>query len=72
MVYLKLAMSIKQIHEAYLLRSLGSMARAWQSDESLDVESMTNHLEKICELIDGNIEYKEFLVKTGIKDSVDS
>lgn len=58
----------EEIYSADILRSLTSIGDAWESDEDLDIETMTLHLEEMIEVVKGVSDYREFIKKAGLKD----
>ena len=60
---------MNEILTAQALRCLMSICDSWKSDDEISIEDMTNHLEMVNKLIDGEINYAQFLKSTGLKEN---
>ena len=61
-------MKDNEVVSADILRGLTSIADAWETDEGLDIETMTKHLEEAIEVVEGKSDFHEFIKKVNLKD----
>jgi len=60
-----------KIKDAEVLRSLDSVIDSWEKDD-LDVEDMSDHLEAVNEVANGDMNFSEFIRKTKLRKIFDA